>query len=88
MIRVIRSAGEMPDRIGRLPVAEFGQARIDDARIAPRRAEMQVELALAVAQQDHGRGNTGRFRGRQPAGVRELFVSRAMRAYLWPEGEH
>jgi hypothetical protein len=36
-----------------LGVTELGQARIDDAGIAPCGTKVQVELALAVAQQDH-----------------------------------
>jgi hypothetical protein len=43
---------------------------------------MQVELALAVPQQDHGGGiQTGSLAGNQ-ASTRELFVSGAARPYL------
>ena len=39
-----------------LRAAELGQMRIDDAGIAPCGAEMEVEFALAMAQQDHASG--------------------------------
>jgi hypothetical protein len=43
---------------------------------------MQIELALAVPQQDHGGGiQTGALAG-NPAAKRELFVSGAARPYL------
>ena len=68
----------------RLPMAEVGQLWVDDAGIAAGRAEMQVEFALAVPQQDHAAANTGRPADRQLPGMREIFVSGAVRPYLWP----
>ena len=63
-------------------MAELDQTRIDDPGIAPRRDEMQVELALAVAQQDHGGAiHAGSLAG-NPATTRELFVYGAAHAYL------
>ena len=80
---VIRSPARRLRRLSRLGVAKLGQRRIDDARIAPRRAEMEVEFALAVAQQDHGRGNTGRSASRQPGGRSgNCLCPGRMRAYL------
>ena len=47
-----------------------------------RRAEMQVELALAMAQQDHGSAIQAGPQAGNPPVVRELFVSGALRHYL------
>ena len=74
-----------------LGVSELGQAWIDDAGIAAGGAEMQVELALAVAQQDHATGhNRGASRAASAAigplfgeFVRVSFVMTRSRAYLW-----
>ena len=74
----------------RLGMAEIGQAGIDNAGIAAGGAEMQVEFALAVTQQDH----TGPYRrseraaspvNRWPADELSGFClsSIRMRAYLW-----
>ena len=46
-------AGELSGGLLGLGVAERGQGWIDDAGVASRDAEVQVELALAVAQQNH-----------------------------------
>ncbi len=48
---------------------------IDDAGVAARGAEMQVELALAVAQQDHARAIQGR--PRDSGGAGRLRIRRA-----------
>jgi hypothetical protein len=47
-------------RLLRLLAAQRGQARVGDPGVAARRAEVQVELALAVAQQDHGQADSRR----------------------------
>ncbi len=44
---------ERPCRIDRLGMTEFGQPRVDNARIPPRGREAQIELALPMAQKDH-----------------------------------
>ena len=63
-------------------MAKLGQSRIDDAGIAPRRGEMQVELALAVAQQDHGGAIQAGSLAGNPAAAREMFVYGAAHPYL------
>jgi hypothetical protein len=60
-------AGELPSCLHRLAAAEIRQRRVDDPRIPARRGEVEVKFALPVAQQDHGRANTGRFGDGQPA---------------------
>jgi hypothetical protein len=51
--------------VPRLGVTEFGQAGIDNAGIAAGGAEMQVEFALAMTQQDHAVAITEGPIGRQ-----------------------
>jgi hypothetical protein len=83
--------GQLPGGLLRLGVPEYGQARIDDAGIAAGGAEMQVELALAVTQQDHAGGhNRGPDRPARAAcdGIgrgclRVSFVLAQACAYLW-----
>ena len=73
-----------------LGVAQFGEARINNARITPGGAEMQVELALAVAQQDHAGGHNRRPKQAARAagggiphdGFRDSFVLAPACAYL------
>jgi hypothetical protein len=62
-------------------MAKFGQARIDDARIAPRDREIPVELALAMSQQDH---HDGQYRGAFPWATLPpgKFVYRRKRTYV------
>src|SRR6201999_1701950 len=50
-------AQELLGGVPRLSVTEFGQARVDDAWIDAGGTEMQVEFALAMAQQDHAVGH-------------------------------
>ena len=82
MIRVTRSPVRQRAASANLDAAKLGQSRIDDTGIAPCRAEMQVELALAMAQQDHGSAIQAGPQAGNPPVVRELFVSGALRHYL------
>src|SRR5207248_488458 len=73
-------------RAFRLLAAERGQLRVWDPWVAAGCAEMQVELALSVAQQDHAPGGSGPDGGEQrpaqavPAPA--LVVSRPRAPYL------
>lgn len=51
--------GELASGVDSLRMAEVCQAGIYDAWIAAGRPEMQVELTLAVAEEDHGRAIQG-----------------------------
>jgi hypothetical protein len=75
----------------RLGVPERGEARVDDAGIAAGGAEMQVELALAVAQQDHGTdlplagagSNGGFWQGFVVMTLGRAYLSGGEEAFLW-----
>ena len=54
MMRLHAGPGQRRGGLRGLRVAKRGQMRVGDAGVAAVGGEMQVELALAVAQQDHG----------------------------------
>jgi hypothetical protein len=57
--------------------------RVDDAGIAAGGCEMQVELALAMAQQDHLPGLKRLRTGGKGGDACDSFVMCGPRAYLW-----
>jgi hypothetical protein len=77
--------------VGGLGVTKLGQARVDYARVLAGGAKMQVEFALAVAQQDHAPGdNRGWYHAASQVNAailgvftRVSFVMAGGRAYLW-----
>jgi hypothetical protein len=61
-----------------LGLPEGGEPWVGDARVLPGGSEMQVELTLAVAEQDHGAGASAETRARQSPGMivkREIGMS-------------
>lgn len=79
-------------RLFGLMMAKLGQPGIDDPRINPRGGEVQVEFALAMTQQDHGRGLSGAFLAAQcgrhaqgwgPPKVCVKIVQSRDGAYVW-----
>ena len=61
-------AGQAACRLDRLQMTELGQAGVDDPGVATCRGEVQVELALAVPQQDHRRAIQAEIVAGNPTG--------------------